>query len=58
MVSEYDRLKASGLDPARRRQPRGLLTAQRKRIWRAAAASGWGRFNPRTRYRALLARTQ
>jgi GH24 family phage-related lysozyme (muramidase) len=58
MVSEYDRLKARGLDPARRRRLRGLLTEQRKRIWRAAQASGWGQRNRRARYRALLARTR
>jgi lysozyme len=58
LVSEYDRLKARGLDRARRRRLRQIMAAQRQRIWQAARASGWGRFNRRARYRALLARTQ
>ena len=57
MVSEYDGLVARGLNRARRQQLRRAMTAQRQRIWRAAQASGWGRFNRRVRYRALLART-
>jgi GH24 family phage-related lysozyme (muramidase) len=57
MVSEYDGLVARGLNRARRRQLREALTEQRQRIWRAAQASGWGRFNRRARYRALFART-
>jgi lysozyme len=57
MVSEYDGLVARGLNRARRRQLREALTEQRQRIWRAAQASGWGRFNRRARHRALFART-
>jgi lysozyme len=57
MVSEYDRLVARGLNRARRRQLRQAMAEQRQRIWRAARTSGWGRFNRRARYRALLART-
>jgi lysozyme len=57
MVSEYDRLVARGLNRARRRQLRQAMAEQRQRIWRSARESGWGRFNRRARYRALLART-
>lgn len=57
LVSEYDMLVARGLNRARRQGLRHAMTAQRQRIWRAAQASGWGRFNRRARYRALLART-
>jgi lysozyme len=58
LVTEYDALHARGRNPARRRQLRRLMTAQRQRLWHAARDSGWGRFNRRARYRALLARTQ
>lgn len=34
------------------------LTEQRKRIWRAAKASGWAKANRRKRYASLLARTR
>jgi lysozyme len=42
LVSEYDRLVARGLNRARRRQLREAMTAQRKRIWRAAQGVGMG----------------
>jgi predicted chitinase len=54
---EYDRLLAHHEDLARRRALRAAMTAQRKRVYRAAKASGWGRAYRRERYHALLART-
>jgi lysozyme len=56
-IHEYDRLRAAHADEARRGVLRGVMTEQRKRIWRAAQASGWGSSNRRHRYSGLLART-
>lgn len=56
-IREYDRLKADDADEQRRSVLRRVMTEQRKRIWRAAQASGWARSNRRARYRSLLART-
>jgi lysozyme len=57
-ISEYDRLRAAGADPDRRGVLRRVMTEQRKRIWRAAQASGWTAANRRARYNTLLARTK
>lgn len=57
-ITEYDRLKARGLDRQRRRVLRRVMTKQRKRIWRAAQGSGgWSKANRAARYRSLRART-
>lgn len=57
-IEEFDRLKARDANPTRRRELRRLMTAQRKRIWRAAQRSGWDRYRRRARYQALLRRTR
>jgi GH24 family phage-related lysozyme (muramidase) len=64
-IREYDKLVRSNGDPARRRALRELMTAQRKRIWRAAQpkaqggdGQGWEHGARRARYRSLKARTQ
>lgn len=55
---ELDRLRRERRDPDRRRVLVRELTAQRKRIWRAAQGpGGWGRAHRAARYRSLLART-
>lgn len=54
---ELDRLRREGKDVGRRRVLVRELTQQRKRIWREAQRSGWGKANRRKRYRSLLART-
>ena len=63
-IHSYDklvRLKHAGHDPAdgseRRIRLRGLMTARRKAIWRAAHQSGWNHLKRRARYRSLLVRT-
>lgn len=63
-INGYDklvRLKHAGHDPAdgseRRIRLRGLMTARRKAIWRAAHQSGWNHLKRRARYRSLLVRT-
>jgi lysozyme len=56
-IREYDHLKADGADEQRRSVLRRVMTEQRKRIWRAAQASGWATANRQARYRSLLART-
>lgn len=61
---EYDRLKRTGTNLARRRSLRAAMTAQRKRIWQAAKVDGHGNVkagmklhNRQDRYHSLLART-
>jgi lysozyme len=56
-IREYDQLRADGADPERRSALRRVMTEQRKRIWRAAQATGWAPANRRARYESLLART-
>lgn len=56
-IREYDRLKRTGSDPARRRVLQRVMTEQRKRIWRAAQdARGWTSTRER-RYASLKHRT-
>lgn len=55
--AEYDRLKARGENPERRRALRRAMKLQRKRIWRAAQESGWDRAARAKRYKSLKART-
>src|SRR4051794_40849331 len=57
LCRELDRLRRKRGDLSRRRELVRELTAQRKRIWREAQASGWDARNRRQRYRSLLART-
>jgi hypothetical protein len=57
-ILEYDALLRAKRDKARRRVLRRVMTAQRKRIWRAAQKSGWNKSNRRARYESLLARTK
>jgi lysozyme len=59
MIREYDRLVRSGHAGSRRAAAlREQMTAQRKRIWRAAqGADGWTRAHRRERYQSLRART-
>jgi hypothetical protein len=57
LCRELDELRRRRRDLSRRRAIVRELTAQRKRIWRAAQASGWDTRNRRQRYRSLLART-
>jgi GH24 family phage-related lysozyme (muramidase) len=61
---EYDRLKRSGTNLARRRALRVAMEEQRKRIWQAAKADGHGNVKSgmqlhhrQERYHSLLART-
>jgi GH24 family phage-related lysozyme (muramidase) len=56
-IREYDALLRARRNPARRKELRDLMTAQRKRIWRAAQESGWDAAHRRARYHSLLART-
>jgi predicted chitinase len=57
-IKEYDKLKKSNTNLARRRALQRAMTAQRKRIWQAAqGAGGWEAANRRKRYHSLLART-
>lgn len=58
-VRELDALRKAGKGRSDRAQVlAGVLTEQRKRIWRAAqGAGGWDAANRRERYRSLLART-
>ncbi len=57
-LREYDRLLRAKRDPGRRRVLRRVMTAQRKRVWRAAqGAGGWDAHRRSDRYRSLQART-
>lgn len=57
-IREYDRLLRAKRDPGRRRVLRRVMTAARKRVWRAAQGpGGWTTHRRRDRYRSLLART-
>jgi hypothetical protein len=57
-IREFDRLVRAKRDPGRRRVLRRVMTAQRKRVWRAAQGpGGWGAHRRRARYRSLHART-
>ncbi len=57
-ITEHDSLVSGHRDPARLLVLRGVMTEQRKRIWRAAQPPGsWSTANRLARYRALLART-
>jgi lysozyme len=56
-VRELDQLRRENRDLPRRQVLVRVLTEQRKRIWRAAQQTGWGKANRRARYRSLLART-
>jgi lysozyme len=57
-IREYDRLVRENRDRDRRRVLRRVMTAQRKRVWRAAQCSGgWDASHRRERYHSLLART-
>jgi hypothetical protein len=65
LIREYDALKRARRNRKRRVALRGLMKAQRKRIWRAAQprahggdGRGWDHANRRARYRSLLARTK
>lgn len=61
---EYDRLKRTGTNLARRKALRAAMEGQRKRIWQAAKADGHGNVKSgmqvhhrAERYHSLLART-
>lgn len=63
-IREYDSLKRQKKDVNRRRVLRGLMLAQRKRIWHAAQPKshggdgrGWAYGSREARYHSLLART-
>lgn len=62
-LAEYDRLKRTGSNVARRRVLRRVMTAQRQAVWRAAQprprgdGRGWSYSARRARYRSLRART-
>lgn len=56
-IREYDKLKRENRDLGRRRVLIRVMTEQRKRIWREAQKTGWGRANRTRRYRSLLSRT-
>jgi hypothetical protein len=64
LIRAYDHLRRARHNRARRRALREDMTAQRKRIWRAAQPTssggdghGWNHANRARRYRSLLART-
>jgi D-alanyl-D-alanine carboxypeptidase-like protein len=57
-VTEYDRLRAAGKDPDRRRVLRRVMRERRKAIWSTARESGWDSNSRLRRYRSLLARTR
>lgn len=57
-IREYDQLRRANRDRGRRRVLRRYMTAQRKRIHRAATPGGWDIHNRRARYASLLARTR
>jgi GH24 family phage-related lysozyme (muramidase) len=56
-IGEYDALKHSGGNSARRAELVRAITEQRKRIWRAAQKDGWNLHHRRARYQSLLARS-
>jgi hypothetical protein len=57
-IRELDRLQRAKRDPGRRRVLRRVMTAQRKRLWRAAQGpGGWDAHRRRDRYASLKART-
>lgn len=57
-IREYDALKRSGKNIARRRVLRAAMKRQRKQVWRAAQPPGsWDHANRRRRYAALKARS-
>lgn len=57
-IREYDRLLRAKRDLGRRRVLRRVMTAQRKRVWRAAQGpGGWGAHRRSARYASLKART-
>jgi hypothetical protein len=64
-IRAYDALKRQRRDREQRSQLRHVMTAQRKRIWRAAQprssggdGRGWDHAHRRDRYESLLARTK
>lgn len=56
-IGEYDQLKALGKDPSRRAVLVRVMSAQRKRIWRAAQDERGWTSSRRRRYASLKART-
>jgi lysozyme len=57
---EYDQLvhRNTPWPRTRRRVLRRVMTQRRKRIWRLAQKTGWGKLNRQARYRSLLVRTE
>ena len=57
-IGEYDDLKRRGVDVARRKVLRRVMTVQRKRLYRAAQGpGGWTAHRRRDRYASLKSRT-
>lgn len=56
-IKEYDRLKRSGTNKARRDTLRRAMKMRRKAIWRAAKSGGWRQKARTRRYASLRARS-
>lgn len=57
-IAEYDRLKRTKKDKARRRRLRATMKHQRQVIYAEAQKTGWNKNNRRRRYASLLARSR